>query len=122
MSENIGLPAEGETQQARPVSESDLVALLSQKVVGQAAVMKLIVPYIHMWQAGLAPEGRPAGVFLLLGPTRTGKNKTVETLARVVHGSPKNIGKKDCGEIQKEQEGLKLIGAPPGDLAIRRAH
>ena len=32
-------------------------------------------------QAGLAPEGRPAGVFLLLGPTGTGKTKTVEALA-----------------------------------------
>ena len=54
-------------------SPDDLVSLLSQKIVGQPAALKFIVPFIDMYQAGLAPEGRPVGVFLLLGPTGTGK-------------------------------------------------
>src|SRR4051812_26386292 len=54
----------------------DLTAILSQKVVGQPAATRVIVPYIQMFQAGLAPEGRPVGIFLLLGPTGTGKTKT----------------------------------------------
>src|SRR6266852_2949036 len=89
-------------QEKQPASESgrDLITLLSQKVVGQASVMKSIVPYIHMWQAGLAPEGRPAGVFLLLGPTGTGKTRTVEALAEILHGSEKHLLKVDCGEFQ----------------------
>ena len=33
----------------------DLTAVLSQKVVGQPAATKVIVPYIQMYQAGLAP-------------------------------------------------------------------
>src|SRR6267378_2930157 len=69
----------------------DLAAILSRKVVGQPAATRLIVPYIQMYQAGLAPEGRPVGVFLLLGPTGTGKTKTVEALAEVIHGSEKNL-------------------------------
>src|SRR5688500_18750508 len=44
----------------------DLTAALSQKVVGQPAATRLIIPYIQMFQAGLSPEGRPVGVFLLL--------------------------------------------------------
>ena len=72
-------------------SARDLVSLLSQKVVGQSAATKAIVPYIHMYQSGLAPEGRPAGVFLLLGPTGTGKTKTVEAIAELLHGSEKKI-------------------------------
>src|ERR1035441_2804003 len=51
----------------------DLTAVLSQKVVGQPTATRVIVPYIQMYQAGLAPEGRPVGVFLLLGPTGTGQ-------------------------------------------------
>lgn len=97
----------------------DLTAVLSQKVVGQPAATKVIVPYIQMFQAGLAPEGRPVGVFLLLGPTGTGKTKTVEALAEVLHGSEKNILKIDCGEFQMEHEVAKLIGAPPGYLGHR---
>jgi len=97
----------------------DLTAVLSQKVVGQPAAMRVIVPYIQMYQAGLAPEGRPVGVFLLLGPTGTGKTKTVEALAEVLHGSEKNVLKVDCGEFQMEHEVAKLIGAPPGYLGHR---
>jgi CheY-like chemotaxis protein len=97
----------------------DLTAVLSQKVVGQPAATKVIVPYIQMYQAGLAPEGRPVGVFLLLGPTGTGKTKTVEALAEVLHGSEKNVLKVDCGEFQMEHEVAKLIGAPPGYLGHR---
>src|SRR6266571_3330473 len=97
----------------------DLVATLSQKVVGQPAATRLIVPYIQMFQAGLAPEGRPVGIFLLLGPTGTGKTKTVEALAEILHGSEKNVLKVDCGEFQMEHEVAKLIGAPPGYLGHR---
>src|ERR1022692_258777 len=97
----------------------NLIAVLSQKVVGQPAATRVIVPYIQMYQAGLAPEGRPVGVFLLLGPTGTGKTKTVEALADVLHGSEKNVLKIDCGEFQMEHEVAKLIGAPPGYLGHR---
>ena len=97
----------------------DLTAVLSQKVVGQPAATRVIVPYIEMFKAGLAPEGRPVGVFLLLGPTGTGKTKTVEALAEILHGSEKNVLKVDCGEFQMEHEVAKLIGAPPGYLGHR---
>ncbi len=97
----------------------DLVTLLAQKVVGQSAATKAIVPYVYMYQSGLAPEGRPAGVFLLLGPTGTGKTKTVEAIAELLHGSEKKVVKIDCGEFQMEHEMAKLIGAPPGYLGHR---
>ena len=59
----------------KPVAEpaEDLTSILLSKVVGQPNVINVIVPYIEMFQAGLAPEIRPVGVFLLLGPTGTGK-------------------------------------------------
>jgi ATP-dependent Clp protease ATP-binding subunit ClpA/ActR/RegA family two-component response regulator len=109
----------GKTKKPAAESSNDLVSLLSQKVIGQPGAMKYIVPYVEMYQAGLSPEGRPAGVFLLLGPTGTGKTKTVEALAEVLHGSEKNVLKIDCGEYQMEHEVAKLIGAPPGYLGHR---
>src|SRR5712671_457849 len=104
----------------QPVEPAEnLTAILSQKVVGQPAATRVIVPYIQMFQAGLAPEGRPVGVFLLLGPTGTGKTRTVEALAETLHGSARNVLKIDCGEFQMEHEVAKLIGAPPGYLGHR---
>src|SRR5882762_9725550 len=105
----------------KPAEEKaeDLASQLTQRVVGQPAVSDIVIPYIQMFQAGLAPEGRPVGVFLLLGPTGTGKTKTVEALAEILHGSEKNVLKVDCGEFQMEHEVAKLIGAPPGYLGHR---
>ncbi|HML16001.1 MAG TPA: AAA family ATPase [Bryobacteraceae bacterium] len=91
----------------------------SDRVVGQSEPLRQMVPYVEMYQAGLAPEGRPAGVFLLLGPTGTGKTRTVEALAEALHGSQRNILRVDCGEFQMEHEVAKLIGAPPGYLGHR---
>src|SRR5271165_4926602 len=105
----------------RQVAEpaEDLASIMSSKVVGQPNVISVIVPYIEMFQAGLAPENRPVGVFLLLGPTGTGKTRTVEALAETLHGSARNVLKIDCGEFQMEHEVAKLIGAPPGYLGHR---
>jgi ATP-dependent Clp protease ATP-binding subunit ClpA len=92
---------------------------LSTRIMGQPAAIDAIIPHVHMFQAGLSPAGRPIGVFLLLGPTGTGKTRTVEALAEVLHGSAKNLLRIDCGEYQMEHEVSKLIGAPPGYLGHR---
>src|SRR5215470_9120425 len=97
-------------------ASTNLLELLSQKVVGQRKAVETIMPCIQMYQAGLSPLGRPAGVFLLLGPTGTGKTRTVEALAEILHDSPKKVVKINCGEYQSDHEVAKLIGAPPGYL------
>lgn len=102
--------------------ESGLADQLARKVVGQQTAIESIVPYVTMHQAGLAPEGRPVGVFLLLGPTGTGKTRTIEALADVLHGNERNILRVDCGEYQLDHEVAKLIGAPPGYLGHRETH
>jgi ATP-dependent Clp protease ATP-binding subunit ClpA len=97
----------------------ELSQQLASRLVGQAHAIDEIVPYVQMYRAGLGPEGRPAGVFLLLGPTGTGKTRTVEALADTLHGSERNVVRVDCGEFQMEHEIAKLIGAPPGYLGHR---
>src|SRR3984893_17832825 len=98
---------------------NQLASAFSQKLVGQPAAINSIVPYIQMFQAGLCPEGRPAGVFLLLGPTGTGKTRTVEALAEVLHGNVRNLLRFRIGQVQMEHEVAKLMGAPPGYLGHR---
>src|SRR5246127_3530963 len=119
MTDRPKIPASPRVRKQIPEPVEDLTSVLSSKVVGQPNVINVIVPYIEMFQAGLAPEGRPVGVFLLLGPTGTGNTKTVEALAEVLHGSEKNVLKVDCGEFQMEHEVAKLIGAPPGSRGHR---
>ncbi len=70
-----------------------LVELLSRKVVGQPAAMQYIVPYLQMYQSGLAPADRPAGIFLLLGPTGHGKD---------THGRGARGGAARLGEVRPQ--------------------
>jgi ATP-dependent Clp protease ATP-binding subunit ClpA/ActR/RegA family two-component response regulator len=98
---------------------TSILDLLSEKVVGQQAAISGIVSTVKTYQAGLSPAGRPAGVFLLLGPTGTGKTRTVEALAEILHGASRKVVKIDCGEFQTDHEVAKLIGAPPGYLGHR---
>jgi ATP-dependent Clp protease ATP-binding subunit ClpA len=110
-------------RQRRTDTGSDrILQQLSGKIIGQPHAMQSIVPYVRMYEAGLNPEGRPAGVFLLLGPTGTGKTRTVEALAEVLHGSRRHHLRVDCGEYQMDHEVAKLIGAPPGYLGHRETH
>lgn len=119
MSEQIEVTPTTTQTPAAAKGDPDLISLLSRKVVGQSAATNAIVPYVYMYQSGLAPAGRPAGVFLLLGPTGTGKTRTVEAIADLLHGSEKLLVKIDCGEFQLDHETAKLIGAPPGYLGHR---
>src|SRR5471030_805357 len=97
----------------------DLVELLSRKVVGQSSALEYITPYVQMYRSGLSSPDRPAGIFLLLGPTGTGKTRTVEALAEILHGDPKQLLKIDCAEYQADHEVARLIGAPPGYIGHR---
>ena len=72
MSDPVG--AEKGQKPVRNIRSDELIGLLSSRVVGQAHALEHIVPSIQLHLSGLAPEGRPVGVFLLLGPTGTGKN------------------------------------------------
>lgn len=94
----------------------DIGAYLQSRIIGQDEALWEIIPYLEMYQANLNPAGRPAGVFLLLGPTGTGKTRTAEVVAEALHGSDRRLLRVDCGEYQMEHEVAKLIGAPPGYL------
>jgi len=108
-----------QNRKPQPNPPGDLTKALGSRLVGQPEAVEAVVPFVRMFQARLAPAGRPVGVFLLLGPTGTGKTRTVECLAEVLHGSEKHFLKVDCGEFQMEHEVAKLIGAPPGYLGHR---
>jgi ATP-dependent Clp protease ATP-binding subunit ClpA len=88
-------------------------------LVGQNQAIDTIMPYINRFSANLHLEGRPVANIYLVGPTGTGKTKTPEALAEVLHGSEKNVLRIDCGAYSLEHEVAKLIGAPPGYLGHR---
>lgn len=96
-----------------------LSTFLHERLLGQDHALAELIPYLEMFEANLHPVGRPAGVFLLLGPTGTGKTRTAEVVAEALHFSDRHLLRIDCGEYQLDHEVAKLVGAPPGYLGHR---
>lgn len=92
---------------------------LRKLVVGQDEVVDQLVLAYQMYLSGLSAPGRPLMNFLFLGPTGSGKTKTVEAMADAIIGNPRAMLKIDCAEFQHSHEIAKLIGSPPGYLGHR---
>ena len=99
---------------AAGVNASSLMAGLLDRVVGQDPVIQKIVGVYRRFTAGMGDPTRPAGSILMLGPTGTGKTRTVEAMAEHLYGNARAVIKVDCGEFQRDHEIAKLIGSPPG--------
>jgi ATP-dependent Clp protease ATP-binding subunit ClpB len=100
----------------------DLEKKLRRLVVGQEEAIQEVVRTYQTYVAGLAPNGRPIGNFLFLGPTGSGKTRIVEATAQALLNDPKAVIKIDCAEFQHSHEVAKLIGSPPGYLGHRETH
>ncbi len=92
---------------------------LRRRIVGQDHAIDSLVSVFQSVRAGLFPEGRPIRNFLFLGPTGSGKTRSVEAVAEILFGRPEAIIKIDCGEFQHSHEISKLIGSPPGYIGHR---
>jgi ATP-dependent Clp protease ATP-binding subunit ClpA len=95
---------------------------LREKVVGQEEAVQAIVNLYQVFCAGLHAPGRPVGNLLFLGPTGSGKTRTVEAAAEILFGDCHGVIKVDCAEFQHSHEIAKLIGSPPGYLGHRETH
>jgi ATP-dependent Clp protease ATP-binding subunit ClpB len=95
---------------------------LREKVVGQEEAVQALVDIYQVFCAGLHSPGRPVGNLLFLGPTGSGKTRTVEAAAEILFGDSRAVIKVDCAEFQHSHEIAKLIGSPPGYLGHRETH
>ncbi|MGO9261802.1 MAG: AAA family ATPase [Bryobacteraceae bacterium] len=95
---------------------------LRKRIVGQDDAVRQIVDMYQTFLAGMATPGKPVGTLLFLGPTGTGKTRTVEALAESLVGDARAVVKIDCAEFQHSHEIAKLIGSPPGYLGHRETH
>ncbi len=68
---------------------------LREKVVGQEEAVQAIVDLYQVFCAGLHSPGRPVGNLLFLGPTGSGKTRTVEAAAEILFGDCRAVIKVD---------------------------
>ena len=97
-------------------------ANLKRYIVGQDEAIEHIVNIFQMYVTGMTAPGRPIANFLFLGPTGSGKTRSVEATAEALLSNPRAVIKIDCAEFQHSHEIAKLIGSPPGYLGHRETH
>ncbi len=91
-----------------------LEAALEKRVVGQDGALNAIAQRLRAAKTGLAPENGPQGVFLLVGPSGTGKTETALALADVLYGGEKSLITINLSEYQEPHTVSQLKGSPPG--------
>jgi len=91
-----------------------LVDILERRVIGQRHALEIIARRIQTSRAKLDNPNRPIGVFMLVGPSGTGKTETALTLAEALYGGEQNLISINMSEFQEAHTVSTLKGSPPG--------
>jgi type VI secretion system protein VasG len=92
----------------------NLAESLGRRVIGQNHALEMIARRIKTSRAGLENPNKPIGVFMLAGPSGTGKTETAITLAEQLYGGEQNLITINMSEFQEAHTVSTLKGAPPG--------
>ncbi|HEX3100079.1 MAG TPA: AAA family ATPase [Patescibacteria group bacterium] len=92
---------------------------LLSKVIGQDRAVRHMARIFQTYLGRMNNPNRPLDTILFMGPTGSGKTKTVEAAAEILFPDQKAVIKIDCGEFQSDHDIAKLIGSPPGYLGHR---
>ncbi|HEV2211505.1 MAG TPA: AAA family ATPase [Verrucomicrobiae bacterium] len=91
-----------------------LADILERRVIGQRHALELIARRIQTSRARLDNPQRPVGVFMLVGPSGTGKTETALTLSEALYGGEQNMISINMSEFQEAHTVSTLKGSPPG--------
>ena len=91
-----------------------LADTLERRVIGQRHALEMISRRVQTSRARLDNPNRPVGVFMLAGPSGTGKTETALTLAEALFGGEQNLISINMSEFQEAHTVSTLKGSPPG--------
>ena len=86
-----------------------------ERVIGQAAAVRLIVELLATVKAGLTRPRRPIASLLFAGPTGVGKTEMAKSLARFFFGDESRMARFDMSEYADALAVTNLVGGITGD-------
>jgi ATP-dependent Clp protease ATP-binding subunit ClpA/ATP-dependent Clp protease ATP-binding subunit ClpC len=121
LAEKTGLPR-ALLQPDVPLDPQDVEDDLGSRVQGQPEAVRAAADLILRIRAGLTDPRRPFGVYLLAGPSGTGKTELAKAIASVLYGGSARLLRLDMGEFSGGDAVSRLIGdlwEPEGLLTQR---
>lgn len=118
LSSLTGLPV-GLFEATSALDPEGIGARLSQRVMGQTEGVRAASDLILRIRAGLTDANRPYGVYLLTGPTGTGKTELAKAITQYLYQDDSRLVRLDMGEFSGPDAAARLIGdryAPRGML------
>ncbi|EAM2857790.1 type VI secretion system ATPase TssH [Salmonella enterica] len=113
VSDWTGIPL-GRMLEQEHLQMKSLFERLTEKVIGQRHALEIIAQRIRVSRSGLADPIKPTGVFLLAGPSGTGKTETALVLSKLLLGSREGLIIINMSEYQEAHSVSGLKGSPPG--------
>jgi type VI secretion system protein VasG len=108
-----GIPA-GRMQSDEIRTVLNLKEAMERRLVGQGHALEAVARAIRTSRARLTDPRKPIGVFLLVGPSGTGKTETALTLSELLYGGEQNLTVINMSEFKEEHKVSLLMGSPPG--------
>ena len=113
VSDWTGIPL-GKVLRDQAGSAMQLEADLRRRIKGQDEALAVIGETLRAAKAGLGDPTRPQGIFLLVGPSGTGKTETALAVADLLFGGERFLTTVNMSEFQEAHTVSRLIGSPPG--------
>jgi len=92
----------------------ELADRLKARIVGQDHALEALSRRIRSSRAGLIDPRKPVGVFMLVGPSGTGKTETALALADILFGGDRGLTVINMSEYKADMMVSRLTGPAPG--------
>lgn len=113
VSDRTGVPL-GKMMRDQASAALTMESTLNSRIKGQDDAMKAIAEVMKSARSGLRDPDQPMGIFLLVGPSGTGKTETALSVADVMFGGEHSLVSINMSEFQEKHTVSRLVGSPPG--------
>ena len=113
VSDRTGVPL-GKMMRDQASAALTMESTLNSRIKGQSDAMFAIAEVMKSARSGLRDPDQPMGIFLLVGPSGTGKTETALTVADIMFGGEQSLVSINMSEFQEKHTVSRLVGSPPG--------